>query len=108
MPNKKAKKEALTWGTLKQESFEKLRKCLTTPLILAYPDFPFPFQFLSDASNYGIGAILSQIKDKKEVVISYQSRHLKPAELKYATIEKEALAVVFAIKQFKNYRIFFF
>ena len=80
-----------------------MRNCLITPPILAYPDFSIPFQIFTDASNYGIGAILSQNQNNKEVVISYKSRHLKPAELKYATIEKEALGVVFAIKQFKHY-----
>ena len=100
---KKHKSEQLKWGDLEQSAFEILRTRLTTSPILAYPDFTTEFQIFTDASNYGIGAILSQIQDGKEVVISYKSRHLKPSELKYATIEKEALAVVFGIKQFKHY-----
>ena len=100
---KKNKKERLVWGETEQQSFETLRDRLTTSPILAYPDFTLQFQIFTDASNYGIGAILSQVQNEKEVVISYKSRHLKPSELKYATIEKEALAVVFGIKQFKHY-----
>lgn len=84
-------------------SFEKLRTCLITPPILAYPDFDREFLLFTDACDYGIGAVLSQIQNDKEVVIAYASRQLKPPERKYATVEKEAPAVVFAIKHFCHY-----
>ena len=102
---KKNKKEPLVWGEPEQTAFETLRKALISPPILAFPNFDVSFQIFTDASNYGIGAILSQIQNGQEVVIAYQSRHLKPSEVKYTTIEKEALAVIFAIKRFKHYLI---
>ena len=102
---KKNKKEPLVWGEPEQIAFETLRKALISPPILAFPNFDVSFQIFTDASNYGIGAILSQIQNGQEVVIAYQSRHLKPSEVKYATIEKEALAVIYAIKRFKHYLI---
>ena len=71
--------------------------------ILAYPQFDLEFLLFTDANNYGIGAILSQIQNEQEVVIAYASRHLKAPELKYVTVEKEALAVIFGIKRFKHY-----
>ena len=92
-----------TWSDEDQAAFDKLRTALITPPILAYPDFNSEFLLFTDAFDYGIGAVLSQIQDNKEVVIAYASRQLRPPERRYATVEKEALAVVFAIKKFRQY-----
>ena len=56
-----------TWTEEDQVSFEKLRTCLITPPILAYPDFDREFLLFTDACDYGIGAVLSQIQNDKEV-----------------------------------------
>jgi hypothetical protein len=100
---KAAIKEAFIWKEEDQVAFDYLRTCLTTKPILAYPDFDQPFLLFTDACNYGIGAVLSQIQQGKEVVISYFSRQLHKSEMNYPTIEKEALAVVEAVKHFKYY-----
>jgi len=86
-----------------QAVFEKLRECLITPPIVAFPDFDKEFMIFTDASNYGIGAILSQIQGDKEVVIAYSSRHLNAAERNYSAIEREALAIVYGIKRYRHY-----
>jgi RNase H-like domain found in reverse transcriptase/Reverse transcriptase (RNA-dependent DNA polymerase) len=92
------------WGEDQQRAFDVLRKHLTTSPILAYPDWNKDFLLFTDASNYGIGAILSQLNNEgREVVIAYASRHLNQAEMKYSATEKEALAVVFGVKHFKHY-----
>ena len=52
---------------------------------------------MCDASDYAVGAVLGQTKDKKHHVIAYASKTLAGAQLKYTTIEKELLAIVFAI-----------
>ena len=96
-------KDPFVWSDEDQKSFETLRTCLVTPPILAYPNFEEEVLLFTDACDYGIGAVLSQIQNEKEVVIAYSSRQLRPPEIKYATVEKEALAVVFAIKQFRHY-----
>lgn len=95
--------EKIVWGHSEEEAFEALRTCLITPPLLGYPDFRKEFVLFTDASNYGIGAVLSQIQEEKEVVIAYFSKHLNKAEIKYSTIEKEAFAVVEAIKRFRHY-----
>jgi RNase H-like domain found in reverse transcriptase len=72
--------------------------------ILQYPDFDKPFLLYTDASGYGIGAVLSQKDDEgKERVIAYASRSMNRAELNYPITDKECLAIVWAIKHFEQY-----
>ncbi|KZR98092.1 Uncharacterized protein APZ42_006652, partial [Daphnia magna] len=86
-----------------QVAFEKLRNSLVTPPVFAYPNFNEKFLLFTDTCKYGIGAVLSQLQDGQEHPIAYSSRQLTKAEMKYSTTEKEALAVVDAIKYFRHY-----
>jgi hypothetical protein len=60
---------------------------------------------MCDASDYAVGAVLGQIKDKKHHAIVYASKTLTGAWLNYATTEKELLVVVFAIDKFRSYLV---
>jgi hypothetical protein len=60
---------------------------------------------MCDASDYAIGAVLGQRKDKKLHAIYYASRTLDPAQMNYATTEKELLVVVFAVDKFRSYLV---
>jgi hypothetical protein len=60
---------------------------------------------MCDASDFAIGAVLDQTKDKKHYAISYASKTLTGPQLNYATTEKELLAVVFAIDKFRSYLV---
>jgi hypothetical protein len=72
--------------------------------VLAFPDFSKPFVIFTDASDYGLGAVLSQLDENgKDRPIAYASRHLNKTEQKYSTIEKEAAGLIFGIKRFKYY-----
>ncbi|CAN6570909.1 unnamed protein product [Malus baccata var. baccata] len=64
-----------------------------------------PFELMWDASDYALGAVLGQRKDKRPHVIYYASRTLNDAQLNYSTTEKELLAVVFALDKFRSYLI---
>jgi hypothetical protein len=62
------------------------------------------FILKTDASGYGMGAILSQLDDNRgEQPIAFASRKLQPRELKLATIEKECSAIVWAVETFRYY-----
>jgi hypothetical protein len=83
------------WSEGQQQSFEKLKAALTSQSVLAHPRFDQPFILSTDASDYAISAILSQLHGGKERPISFASRMLNAAERNYSTTEKELLAVVF-------------
>ncbi|CAN6576333.1 unnamed protein product [Malus baccata var. baccata] len=87
------------------EAFKKLKTLLTTAPIIAAPDWSLPFELMCDASDYAVGAVLGQRKDRLPHVIYYASRTLNDAQLNYATTEKELLAVVFALEKFRSYLI---
>ncbi|CAN6686515.1 unnamed protein product [Malus baccata var. baccata] len=79
------------------KAFKKLKTLLTTAPIIAVLNWSLPFELMCDASDYAVGAVLGQRKDRLPQVIYYASRTLNDAQLNYATIEKELLAVVFAL-----------
>ena len=71
---------------------------------MIYSDFTKKFYLYTDVSDSGLGAVLSQKDDQnRERVIAYSSVSLKPAETRYSTTEKEALAIVWAVRQFRHY-----
>jgi hypothetical protein len=83
-----------------EEAFQKIKNCLVSDqVILTYPDFEKPFELHTDASDYAIGAVLSQEKRP----ITFLSRTLTKTEENYATNEKELLAIVWALNSLRNY-----
>ena len=92
------------WTKDCQEAFEKLRQQLVSPPILAFPDYQKPFILDTDASNLGIGAVLSQIQDDgQEQVVAYGSRVLSKPERQYCVTRRELLAVVTFLQHFRPY-----
>ncbi|GBP37144.1 Retrovirus-related Pol polyprotein from transposon 412 [Eumeta japonica] len=91
------------WTEEQQKSFDLMRKILTSPKILQYPDFSKPFILTTDASNYAIGAILSQGEIGQDLPIAYASRTLNNAEGNYSTTEKELVAIKWAVQHFRPY-----
>jgi len=73
--------------------------------IIQPPDWKLPFEIMCHASDFAVGAVLGQTKDKRHYAISYASKTLSGAQLNYGTTEKELLAVVFAIDKFRSYLV---
>ena len=86
-----------------QESFEMLKEALTSPPILAMPNDGDDFVLDTDASDFAIGAVLSQRQDGVERVVAYASRSLDRRERNYCVTRKELLAVVHFLRFFKQY-----
>ena len=85
--------------------FHTLKKALISAPIIQPPDWSLPFEIMCDASDYAVGAVIGQTKDKKHHAIVYASETLTGAQLNYATTEKELLVVVFAIDKFRSYLV---
>ena len=90
---------AFSWSEKQQESFDKLKEALTSPPVLAMPDFAKPFTVECDASEFALGGILTQ--DGRPV--AYESRVLSPAEQNYDTPDRECLAVVHCYQVWRCY-----
>lgn len=91
------------WGSIQNEAFVRLKTLLTTSPVLARPDFSLPFILNTDASNVGLGAVLTQIQNGLERVIAYSSRTLSKNERNYSVTEKECLAVLWGITKHRYY-----
>lgn len=91
------------WKQPQVEAFSTLRELLCTEPLLKYPDFSEDFNVTTDASGYAVGGVLSQGPIGKDAPIAYASRLLNQAELNYSTIEKELLAIVYCVHQFRPY-----
>ncbi|GJS81499.1 reverse transcriptase domain-containing protein [Tanacetum coccineum] len=88
-----------------QSSFEILKKKLTEAPILLSSDWDLPFKLMCDASNFDIGAVLGQRKDKYFRLIHYASKTLSDAQMYYTTTEKELLVVVYTFEKFRSYLV---
>jgi len=93
------KDQPFTWTDKCEESFQDLKRRLTSPPILIIPDVGKPFEVYCDASHLGLGCVLMQ--EKKAV--AYASRQLKVHEKNYPTHDLELAAIVFALKIWRHY-----
>ena len=97
------KNTEFSWDDQCEKAFKTLKEILTSPEIMAYPRDDEEFILDTDASGEAIGAVLSQIQDGRERVISYGSRALSKAEKNYCITDKELLAVRHFIEYYRQY-----
>jgi RNase H-like domain found in reverse transcriptase/Reverse transcriptase (RNA-dependent DNA polymerase)/Integrase zinc binding domain/Chromo (CHRromatin Organisation MOdifier) domain len=98
------KEQKWEWTDKAQEAFDTLKECFTSAPILTTFDPERPIVLETDASDFAIGACLSQLDDDKRLKpIAYYSRKLSPAELNYDVHDKELLAIVVAFEQWRVY-----
>ena len=86
-----------------KHAFMQLKRSLVEAPILQSPNWNLPFEIMCDASDFAVDAVLEQRINKKPTLICYASKTLADAQLNYTTIEKEFLAVVFALEKFRPY-----
>jgi RNase H-like domain found in reverse transcriptase/Reverse transcriptase (RNA-dependent DNA polymerase) len=106
---KRNKRQDITnlWGPEQQSAFNRLKTALTTTPVLGYPDFTLPFILETDASSYGLGAVLSQKQADGVKVIAFASRSLRVNEKNmknYSALKLELLALKWAMaEKFRGY-----
>ena len=115
--NEFRKKEVrFEWTSKRQSAYDEIKKELSGRRVLTSYSESSDLYLAADASEYGLGAVLSQKNtaylgnygnnlrtEPEEHVISYASRTLSAAERNYSQVKKEALAIIFGVKKFEKY-----
>lgn len=93
------KKDAFQWGSDQEQAFALLKDKLTNSPVLALPDFSKPFILEADACGYGLGDVFMQ----EGRPISYFSKTIGPRAAAMSTYDKEAQAIIEAVKKWRHY-----
>jgi hypothetical protein len=87
------------WTEAHEAAFQVLKEALTSAPVLALPDYTSPFVVETDACDVGIGAVLSQ----KGHPLAFVSRALGPKNRGLSVYEKEYMAILLAVQQWRSY-----
>ncbi|KAK4382776.1 Retrovirus-related Pol polyprotein from transposon, partial [Sesamum angolense] len=97
------KDEAFEFDETSKLAFNKLKESLTSTPIIQPQNWELSFEIICDARNHAIGAVLGQRIGRNPHVIYYVSRMLDSTHRNYSTVEKELLAIIFALEKFHPY-----
>ena len=86
------------WTEKQDKAFDEIKKNISEQTMLAFPDFEKPFDIHTDASDYQLGAVVSQ----EGKPIAFYSRKLNAAQCNYTTGEREMLSIVETLKEFRT------
>ncbi len=91
------------WGEAQQKAFEELKRLLAEEVVLAIPMENGKFRVEADASEGAIGAVLSQEQDGKWRPVTFLSKSLTVTEQNYEIYDKELLAIMLALDEWRHY-----
>jgi hypothetical protein len=91
------------WSPEVETAFHYQKDALCTTPVLGYPQSGEKFIIVTDASNVGVGGVLSQVQDGSERVIAYFSKTLSKAERNYCVTRREFLAIMKTLEHFHKY-----
>ncbi len=91
------------WGTVQQNMFEELKRLLAEEVVLAIPTEEGKFRIEADTSKGAIGAVLSQEQDGKWRPVAFLSKSLTVTECNYEIYDKELLAIMLALNEWRHY-----
>ncbi|SJL15225.1 uncharacterized protein ARMOST_18711 [Armillaria ostoyae] len=92
-----------TWGAAQNQAFQQLKKQMAEDVILAIPNATRRFRVEADASNGAIGAVLSQEQDGRWRPVAFMSKALTATERNYEIYDKELLAIMLALSEWRHY-----
>ncbi|XP_077535201.1 uncharacterized protein LOC144147046 [Haemaphysalis longicornis] len=96
----------IPWSSKAERAFEQLKESLCSAAALNTPDPNQPYWLFTDASEVGAGACLAQMgKEGREKPIAFASHRFTPTQTRWSTIEREAFAIIWALKKF-DYWVF--
>ena len=101
--SKRARKSVIPWEQEQEQAFAQLKQALTSPKVLAFPDWGYTFTLHTDASSTGAEAALTQRKQNKEFVIAFASHRFSKQDARRGPTERECMAILWATKHFRQY-----
>ena len=100
---RKGQPNVIVWNEPQERAYLYLKNVIVSKPVLYLPDMKKDFILSTDASDRGIGATLMQEDNGRLHPIAFASRKLLPREVRYSVIERECLAIVWAVKRFQLY-----
>src|SRR5690606_11804160 len=91
------------WTEQHEAEFGDMKSALSSPPVLAHFSPDQVSVLHTDASSFGLGAVLLQRESSSERPVAFASRSLSVAEKNYSTTERECLAIVWAVQKFRPY-----
>ena len=91
------------WNEECKSAFDQVKEALSSSEVLVHYSPDWPLVLTADASAAGVGAVISHLTPAGERPIAYASRTLTAAERAYAQIDREALAIIYAVRKFHQY-----
>ena len=95
-------KNSIVLNAEQLKAFEEVKSRLSDTVGLNSPDFTLPFIIRTDSSDFAVGASISQTVGGVEVPIAFASAKLSSTQQRWATIEREAYAIIYALKKFEH------
>ncbi|SJL17084.1 uncharacterized protein ARMOST_20626 [Armillaria ostoyae] len=92
-----------TWGAAQNQAFQQLKKQMAEDVILAIPNATGRFRVEADASNGAVGAVLSQEQEGRWRPVAFMSKALTATERNYEIYDKELLAIMLALSEWRHY-----
>lgn len=89
------------WGAEQEAAFRQMKAIIAQDCVNNYADINQPFHIYTDASDYQMGAVIMQYTPERRI-IAYWSKTLSPAQKNYNTMEKELLAIVMCLKEYRS------
>jgi len=100
---KKEQPKGWIWSPEAEKAFQELKQRFTTAPILAHFDATKPVIIETDASDFALGAVLSEREEGHLHPVAFHSRKFQPAEINYEIHDKELLAIVDSFKHWRHY-----